>query len=107
MGPGPERRSAPRYALVADVEVTELSSNTTLNAKTSDVSVGGCFLYALCPFPKGAEVRVKISANNATFTAVGNVVFDLPNMGMGISYNRIAEDQLAILQEWILSLSPA
>jgi hypothetical protein len=100
-----ERRRSPRYPFIAEAEAIEISSDTKLVAKTSDLSLGGCFLDMLNPTPQGTEVRVRISHEGATFTALGRVAFILPNMGMGVSFTRIEQDQQAILQKWISNLS--
>jgi len=100
-----ERRHAPRYPFIAEAEVTEISSDTKLVAKTSDLSIGGCFLDMLNPSPQGTDVRVSISHEGATFTGRGSVVFVLPNMGMGVVFTSLEHDQQAILQKWIASVS--
>jgi hypothetical protein len=100
-----ERRRAPRYPFIAEAEAIEVSSDTKLAAKTSDLSIGGCFLDMLNPTPQGTEVRVRISHEGATFTALGRVVFILPNMGMGVKFTSIEQDQQAILQKWLANLS--
>jgi hypothetical protein len=102
-----DRRHAPRYPFIAEAEVTEISSDTKLVAKTSDVSIGGCFLDMLNPSPQGTDIWVRISHKNTTFTASGIVVFVLPNMGMGVVFKNVENDQLAILQQWIAELSQA
>jgi hypothetical protein len=80
-------------------------SDTKLIAKTSDLSIGGCFLYALSPFPEGTNVRIRINAKSNTFTTLGKVVCVLRNMGMGVAFSSVADDQATILQEWISKLS--
>jgi len=102
-----ERRHAPRYPFIAEAEVTEIASDTKLVAKTSDLSLGGCFLDMLNPSPQGTDVRVKISHENTTFIALGKVIFILPNMGMGVMFTSIEHDHQAILQKWIANLSRA
>jgi hypothetical protein len=102
-----ERRHAPRYPFIAEAEVTEISSDTKLVAKTSDLSISGCFLDMLNPSPQGTDVRVKISHENATFIARGKVVFILPNMGMGVVFTSVEHDHQALLQKWIANLSCA
>ena len=102
-----ERRHAPRYPFIADAEVTEISSDTRLAAKTSDLSLSGCFLDMLNPSPQGTDVRVTISHEGAIFTALGSVVFVLPNMGMGVVFTSVEHNQQAILQKWIASVSCA
>jgi hypothetical protein len=100
-----ERRRAPRYPFIAEAEVTEIASDTKLSARTSDVSIGGCFLDMLNPSPEGTEIRVKISDAGATFTAFGRVVFVFPNMGMGVVFTKVEDSQLPVLQEWLAKLS--
>jgi hypothetical protein len=102
-----ERRHAPRYPFIAEAEVIEISSDTKLVAKTSDLSIGGCFLDMLNPTPQGTEVHVRISHEGTSFTALGRVVFILPNMGMGVTFTSVERDQQAILQKWIAMLSHA
>jgi hypothetical protein len=102
-----ERRLAPRYPFIAEAEVTEIASDTKLIAKTSDVSIGGCFLDMLNPSPKGTDIRVRISHKDTTLTASGKVIFVLPNMGMGVAFSSVENDQQAILQQWISELSRA
>src|ERR1700693_3045873 len=100
-----ERRRAPRYPFVAEAEVTEIASCTKLSAKTSDVSSGGCFLDMLASSPEGTEMKVRISHSSATFTVLGRVVFVFPNMGMGVVFTSVEDNQLAVLQEWLSELS--
>jgi hypothetical protein len=100
-----ERRRAPRYPFIADAEVIEIASDTKLSAKTSDVSIGGCFLDMLNPSPEGTEIQVRISHAGTTFTALGRVVFIFPNMGMGVVFTRVEDNQLAALQKWLAELS--
>lgn len=102
-----QHRHAPRYQFIAEAEVTEILSKTNLIAKTGDLSIGGCFLDTLNPSPEGTDVRIRISHESTTFTTLGRVVFVLPNMGMGVVFRNVADDQLAILREWISQLSRA
>ena len=98
---GSERRRAPRYQYIADAEVVEIESGTKLNAKTGDLSIGGCFLDMLNPSPEGTEIRVTISRGNSKFTALGRVVFVFPNLGMGVAFTTSEAFQTAILEGWL------
>jgi hypothetical protein len=100
-----ERRRAPRYPIIADAEITEIASETKLSARTSDLSVGGCFLDMLNPSPEGTEIAVRISRADATFTARGRVVFLFPNMGMGVMFTRVPASQQSVLEKWLEELS--
>jgi len=96
-----ERRTAPRYPFFADADVTEIASDSTLPAKTSDLSLSGCFLDIPFSPSEGAEIRVRISHKNMTFTTLGKIAYVMPKMGMGVTFTSFEDEQLAILQEWI------
>ena len=100
-----ERRRHPRFPIIADAEVTEIATETKLSAKTSDLSVGGCFLDMLNPSPEGTEIAVRIFHGDSTFSARGKVVFVFPNMGMGVMFTDVPASQQAILQKWLGELS--
>jgi len=100
-----ERRRAPRYPIIADAEVTEIASETKLSARTSDLSAGGCFLDSINPSPEGTEIVVRISRADTTFTARGKVVFQFPNMGMGVMFTSVPASQQAVLAKWLEELS--
>lgn len=99
-----ERRRTPRCPLVAYAEVVELQSNTHLRARTSDLSLDGCYLETTNAFPAGTEIRVKIAHNAATFTALGVVVYSESNVGMGIGFIEVQLDQHTILERWLVEL---
>jgi PilZ domain len=96
-----ERRTSPRYTFIAEVEVTVIATNTTLKARTTDISIDGCFLDMLNPSPKGTDIRVRISHDSNTFEAFGVVVLVISNLGMGIAFANGDRDQKALLQKWI------
>jgi hypothetical protein len=99
-----ERRRAPRYQFIADAEVTEIGSGAKSKVKTGDLSIGGCFLRTLKPPAEGADVRVTIFRAGDAFTALGRVVFEFPNTGMGIVFTEIESDPLATLEGWLAEL---
>jgi hypothetical protein len=96
-----ERRRSPRYRFVADAEIVEVVSEARLKARTSDLSIGGCFLDMLNPSPKGTEIRVTISHAGMTFVAIGKVAFVVPNMGMGVAFTNVDGNQVAVLAKWL------
>jgi PilZ domain len=102
---GVERRSAPRYRFVAEAEVTQILTDTKLRARTSDLSIGGCFLDMLNPCPKGTEITVRILHAGTSFTARGRVAFLVPNIGMGIAFTNVDGDQISVLRQWLLDVS--
>ena len=96
-----ERRTSPRYAFIAEADVTVIATKTTLKARTTDISIYGCFLDTLNPSPKGTDIQVKISHGGSTFEALGVVVLVVANLGMGIAFANVDDYQNARLQKWI------
>ena len=95
-----ERRRAPRYQLIADAEIMELRTKTRLNAKTSDVSLVGCFMNAVRSLPIGTEIQIELRRQEATFTSRAVVARAHP-MGMGVSFSNIKKDQQELLKNWL------
>src|SRR5579863_7034622 len=56
----PERRAQPRFPFTAAADVYELRSQTRVNGRCSDLSLGGCYVDTLSPFPVGAVVRIRM-----------------------------------------------
>ena len=56
---------------MASVEVTDLHSGTRLLARISELSVGGCYIDALTPFPEGTLVKLRIVRDQGAFESIG------------------------------------
>lgn len=93
---GPRATTCPTLSHIADAQITEIAAETKLSAKTSDLSVGGCFLYMLNPSPEGTEIEVRISHTDSTFTARTRVVFPFPNMGMRVMFTNKDLNELSL-----------
>lgn len=96
-----EHRREPRHPFFASVELLESAEETRINARTGDLSLHGCYVDTMNPFPAGASVRVTITHMDAKFTAIGKVAHSKPNIGMGISFSQIEPDQRTTLMKWL------
>jgi PilZ domain len=99
-----ERRRAPRCPLIASAEVIELTTNTHLRARISDLSFVGCYVDTTNFLPSGTEVRLHIAHKDTTFTALGVIAHCQPNMGMGVRFTDVQLDQHKILDKWLAAL---
>jgi PilZ domain len=100
-----ERRGAARHPFIASAEETDLASGTRLSARVSELSLKGCYLDTLNPFPKGTQIRLVIFHGGATFTVPATVVYPQPNMGMGVVFSAVEPEQLEVLTKWLAELS--
>jgi hypothetical protein len=100
-----EHRRHARFPLTALVEVLEPESNVQILGRSSDVSLSGCYVDTLNPFPAGTIIRVRLTRDSTTFEANAKVVNSQMGMGMGIAFTSAEKDQFQIYQKWIDKIS--
>lgn len=102
-----ERRSVPRYPLIATVEVLETASDTRMSGRISEISRKGCYVDVLNPLPSGTPVRLWISRDEGTFETPGKIIYTQPGMGMGVLFLDTPAPQLQTLDAWLAELATA
>lgn len=100
-----ERREVPRYPFVASAEQIDVNTGTQLSARVSELSLKGCYLDTLNPFPQGTQIRLVIFHCDATFTALATVIYSVRNLGMGVLFKSVEPEQLEILRTWLAELN--
>jgi hypothetical protein len=100
-----ERRSVPRFNLIATAEITEPASGVHISGRISEISRKGCYLDVLNTLPVGTRLRLTISRDSGTFTTDAKIIYAQEGMGMGIFFLEVALDQLKILDTWLAELS--
>jgi hypothetical protein len=80
-------------------------SHDCLKARTSDVSLVGCFMNTSYSLPPGTEIRLRLKYEGATLIASGAVVRCEPSMGFGISFADLKGAQQVVLQKWLDELA--
>ncbi len=100
-----ERRRNLRFPFTATVEAIEAKTGTKVTGRTSDLSLGGCYVDTLSPFPVGTEARVRILRENETFEAQVKVIYSSIGMGMGLAFVSAQPKQVRLFQRWLLEIS--
>ena len=95
---------ASRYPFAANVELTDVRSDGCLTARTTTLSLFGCYVITGSPFPEGTKVSLRITHGGTTLAAFGKVVYSKPNSGMGIAFTEVEPSGQAILEKWIVGL---
>lgn len=98
---GAERRRTPRYTFIASAELIEEASEVRIATRVSELSMHGCYLDMMNPFPVGTLVLVKISAGDAFFQAKSRIVYAQTNMGAGVTFLDVGEEYQPILDRWL------
>lgn len=100
-----DRRMYPRYPFTAAAEALDSQHRTRMNARTSDLGKGGCYVDTFSPFPLKTGVRIRITRDQAAFMADAKVVFSKTGMGMGLAFTSIEPQQMGVLEKWLGELS--
>jgi hypothetical protein len=65
------------------------------------VSLGGCYINTLNPFPLGTALLLKIEHGNASFEAEAFVSTRHEGMGMGLAFKNVSAEQESRLAKWM------
>jgi len=96
-----ERRRTPRYPFIASAELIEEKADVRIASRVSELSLHGCYLDMMNPFPTGTMVLVKIAAGDAFFEAKSKIVYSQPNMGAGVGFLQIEPASKDVLERWL------
>ena len=96
-----ERRRTPRYPFIASAELIEEKADVRIASRVSELSLHGCYLDMMNPFPTGTMVLVKITAGDAFFEAKSKIVYSQPNMGAGVGFLQIEPTSKDVLEHWL------
>jgi hypothetical protein len=98
-----DNRRSTRYSFVARAEIGEMNdSGFRIHARTTEISLHGCFLDMANPLPVGQQVVVKIFTASDYFEAGATVVYSQPNLGIGIEFHDVSKHFQPTLQRWLL-----
>lgn len=97
MPPPPERRDQPRVKVKVPVELHFEDNDTPYRCSTSDLSLFGCYIESLFPFPVDTSVELKLHAN-ATLLILGRIVTCDPQVGNGIQFVKMLPEDIEELR---------
>lgn len=96
-----EQRRTPRYTFIASAELIEEKTDVRIATRVSELSLNGCYLDMMNPFPQETQVLVKIFAGDESFQAKSKIIYVQPNLGAGVVFLGIEPQPLAVLQRWL------
>jgi hypothetical protein len=97
----PERRRTPRYVFFASAELLELKSEVRVVSRVSELSLNGCYLDMMNPFPVDTMVLLKIWAEEKLLIAKSKIVYSQPNIGAGVLFLEVEPQYKPILEHWL------
>jgi c-di-GMP-binding flagellar brake protein YcgR len=85
-----ERRREKRAPVL--VEVLWEGNTGHYNARTSDLSMGGCFIDTIGRVTSGEKLRFKLRLPDEEWVEVeGTVTYAYPNVGFGVQFTNVSE----------------
>lgn len=96
-----ERRGGKRSPFIAPVEIEEMRTGSHIKARTSDLSMQGCYVDTLNPLPVGSGVRMQIQRSGKILDALATVSSRHAGSGMGLVFGEFREAQRAVLESWL------
>ena len=99
-----KQRAFRRCPFVASAEVTEPHSGALLSARTSELSVGGCYVDAHNSFPEGTLVTLRILRDQGIFETKAKVVYCDQRFGMGLAFTEMTTEQRSLLESWLAEI---
>jgi hypothetical protein len=100
MPPPPERRGHPRIKVRVPVELQVEGNDPPFRCATSDLSLDGCYIESMLPFPVGTEVELKLEITT-TLLILAKVVTCDPQVGNGIHFTRMLPEDIEELQRFL------
>jgi PilZ domain len=96
-----EQRRTPRFTFIASAELIEQKTDVRIATRVSELSLHGCYLDMMNPFPQDTFVLVKIFAGEDCFQAKAKIVYVQPNLGAGLAFLEVEPQKLSVLQRWL------
>jgi hypothetical protein len=102
--PGQDLRKAPRHSFTASAEILDPATETKLSVRVSELSMKGCYLDALNPFPPDTIFHLRIVRDVGSFETSARIAYVHPGFGMGATFIDTPPDQLEVLAKWLAKL---
>src|ERR1700688_2691083 len=97
MPPPPERRDQERIKVKIPVELHFEDNDTPYRCSTADLSLVGCYMETMFPFPVDTPVELKLEANN-TLLILGRIVTSDPQVGNGVQFVKMLPEDIEELR---------
>jgi hypothetical protein len=100
-----DKRRSPRYRFQGSAQLRESATGVTTWTNFTDIGLYGCYVEAAATHRVGVVLGLKLEANGFRVEATGEVSAAYPNLGMGISFTKMTEENREHLRELVRSIS--
>jgi PilZ domain-containing protein len=100
-----DKRKSPRYPCQGSAHIREIETGVAIWTTFTDISLHGCYVEANTTYHIGVMLALKLEANGLRVEATGEVRAAYPNLGMGISFTKMSDEDRERLRELVRSIS--
>ena len=100
--PDHDRREYSRLKLHVPVEMITETSDSPIRGATSDLSLGGCYIETIFPFPVGTNLELKLQIDG-TLLVLATVVTCDPQVGNGIRFSKMLPEDFEELHAFLVA----
>jgi len=94
------RREHARIKINVPVEIQTDASDSPIRGATADISLGGCYIETIFPFPIGTNLDLQLSIETTILIAATVVTCD-PQVGNGIKFVRMLPEDRNALESFL------
>jgi hypothetical protein len=98
--PENERRGYKRLKIKVPLELYTEGSTSPIRGATSDLSVTGCYIETVFPFPIGTNLEIKLQLED-TLLLLATVVTNDPQVGNGMRFTRMLPEDMDQLRAFL------
>lgn len=95
-----ERRRNPRIKVRVPAELVVEGTEIPIRGVTSDLSLNGCYIEMIFPFPVGTNLEIKLQVKS-TLLILAVVATSDPQVGNGICFSRMLPEDIEELRAFI------
>jgi c-di-GMP-binding flagellar brake protein YcgR len=99
-----ERREHNRVKAGVQIELRREGDPAAIRTKTSDISLGGCYVEMMFTLEKGTNLQVALWANGERLCCKGIVATRHPQVGNGIQFLEMSAGDRRLLENVLESL---
>lgn len=94
------RREHARIKVSVPVQIQTDASDSPIRGATADLSLGGCYIETIFPFPIGTKLDLQLFIED-TVLIVATVVTCDPQVGNGIRFMRMLPEDREVLEAFL------
>lgn len=99
--PEQERRERPRVKVRVPVELFVENSESPIRGATADLSLSGCYIETMFPFPIGSALELKLQVGESTLLVLAKVVTCDPQVGNGMQFTQMLPEDIRELSTFL------